>query len=400
MFINGRNGSTSADKNKVKKGFEKMYSFDLIPDRRNSDSVKWNQTPEDVLAMWVADMDFCIPPAIEEAVKTRAAHLYYGYPNTEDHLKEIVAAHYEKTYQIKMDVDWIVLVPTVMPGVTTALKMLGGAFMYSIPMYNHIRMLTDETGLSVVEVPMKKDENCHYTMDIPAMEAALTSEVKAVILCNPHNPVGRMYSQEELEQLQEFCDRHGLLVISDEIHCELALEKKHIPYFAVNEKAAINSVTLSSAGKICNIPGLPMGFAIIPNPEIRKLFEKEQDGRVSSGNVLSLAAYEKAYDGSCDEWKDALREYLRENKNLVEERVAEMPGIKVPHNEGTYLAWLDCSALGLEDPAEFFLKEAKVQVSSGEIYGNMQCVRLNYGCPRAQLAETLDRIEAAVSKLR
>lgn len=377
-----------------------MYSFDRIADRRNSDSVKWNQTPEDVIAMWVADMDFCIPPAIEAAVKERAAHLYYGYPNTEDRLKQIVAAHYEKLYQIKMDTDWIVIVPTVMPGVTNALKMMGGAFMYSVPMYNHIRMLTHETGLEVIEVPMQKDENCHYTMDIAAMEKALTDEVKAVILCNPHNPVGRMYSQEELEQLQVFCEKHDLLLISDEIHCELALEKKHIPYFAVNEKAAMNSVTLSSAGKICNIPGLPMGFAIIPNPQIRHKFQKEQDGRVSSGNVLSLAAYEKAYDGSCDTWKEELRSYLRGNKYYLEAWAEMIPEIRIPRNEGTYLAWLDCSALGLENPADYFLKEAKVQVSSGEIFGNIQCVRLNYGCPRSQLVEALDRMGAAVAKLR
>lgn len=377
-----------------------MYSFDRIADRRNSDSVKWNQTPEDVIAMWVADMDFCIPPAIEAAVKERAAHLYYGYPNTEDRLKQIVAAHYEKLYQIKMDTDWIVIVPTVMPGVTTALRMMGGAFMYSVPMYNHIRMLTDETGLEVIEVPMQKDENCYYTMDIAAMEKALTDEVKAVILCNPHNPVGRMYSQEELEQLQVFCEKHDLLLISDEIHCELALEKKHIPYFAVNEKAAMNSVTLSSAGKICNIPGLPMGFAIIPNPQIRHRFQKEQDGRVSSGNVLSLAAYEKAYDGSCDTWKEELRSYLRGNKYYLEAWAEMMPEIRIPRNEGTYLAWLDCSALELENPADYFLKEAKVQVSSGEIFGNIQCVRLNYGCPRSQLVEALDRMGAAVAKLR
>lgn len=377
-----------------------MYSFDLIPDRRNSDSVKWNRTPEDVLAMWVADMDFCIPPAIEAAVKERAAHLYFGYPNTENALKELVAAHYEKLYQIKMDTEWIVIVPTVMPGVTTALKMQGGSFMYSVPMYNHIRMLSDETGLSVIEVPMQKDVECHYTMDIPAMEAALTAEVKSVVLCNPHNPVGRMYSQEELEELQAFCDKHNLVVISDEIHCELALEKQHIPYFAVNEQAAMNSVTLSSAGKICNIPGLPMGFAIIPNPELRKKFQKEQDGRVSSGNVLTLAAYEKAYDGSCDTWKEELRSYLKKNKYYLESWAERVPEIKIPKNEGTYLSWLDCSALKQEDPAEYFLKEAKVQVSSGEIYGNKQCVRLNYGCPFAQLEDALERIESAVKKLR
>lgn len=143
-----------------------------------------------------------------------------------------------------------------------------------------------------------------------------------------------------------------------------------------------------------------MGFAIIPNPELRQLFEKEQDGRVSSGNVLTLAAYEKAYDGSCDEWKENLRSYLRGNKYYLEAWAEMIPEIRMPKNEGTYLAWLDCSALNLEDPADYFLKEARVQVSSGEIYGDIQCIRLNYGCPRAQLAEALERMENAIRKLR
>lgn len=377
-----------------------MYNFDTFPDRRNTNCVKWDMAAENVIPMWVADMDFCSPPGIVEALAARIAHPCFGYPTGDNEwLKDIVAAHYKKLYRTEVKQEWIVWVPSVISGVVAALQMTGGTFMYSVPMYDHIRKLWKEAKLPVVEVPMKKDENSRFTMDIEAMEAALTPEVKSVILCNPHNPVGRMYTREELEELQKFCKKHNLLLISDEIHCELALEAKHIPYFAVNEDAAKSSITLSSAGKICNIPGIPMGFAIIPDQEVREKLISQQDGRLPSANVLTLAAYEKAYDGSCDEWKEELRARLLKNRNIVMQWVSSVSGITVPRNEGTYLAWLDCSALGLENPAEFFEKEAKVLMSKGEIYGDCQCVRFNYGCPEAQLKEALDRMDQALKKL-
>lgn len=375
------------------------FDFERIPDRRNTDSVKWNMIPEDVIPMWVADMDICAAPVIAEAVADRAAHLYYGYPNTEENLKELIAAHYRKVYQVDVPTEWIVLVPSVIPGLVNALQMMGGAFMYFCPMYDHIRNLYREAKLPVIEVPLRQDENFRFSMDIAGMEAALTPEVTCVVLCNPHNPVGRVYDLEELEALQEFCEKNHLFLISDEIHCELALDKGHIPYFSVNEKAADYSVTLSSAGKICNIPGLPLGFAIIPNKELRDRFAVRLDGLLPCGNVLTLAAYEKAYDGSCDEWKNALREHLRANRDYMEERIAKIPELRMTHNEGTYLSWIDCSALRLPNPAEYFLKEAKVKVSDGTIYGNTQCVRLNFGCPKAQLEEALDRLESSIRKI-
>lgn len=377
-----------------------MYNFDLMPERIGSDSFKWYNLPETVIPMWVADMDFPSAPPILDAVTQRASHPYFGYPWQQDQLKELIIRHYHQKYQANIQPEWIVWVPSVIPGVVTALQMMGGTFMYSVPMYDHIRRLYQEAGLPVIEVPMKKDENCHFTMDLTALEAAVTPEVKSLILCSPHNPLGRVFTEKELTELQNFCRKHNLLIISDEIHCELDLEDRHIPFFSLNEEAAQHSVTLSSAGKICNIPGLPMGFAIIPDENIRSAFIRQQDGLLPCGNVIALAAYEKAYDGSCEEWKEQLRAYLRDNRDLAEAFFRDYPEIKCPHNEGTYLLWLDCSALGLENPAEFFLEKAQVKVSGGEIYGNPQCVRFNYGCPRAQLAEALKRIGKAIRELR
>lgn len=377
-----------------------MYDFDKLPCRAGSDSVKWHEVSGDIIPMWVADMDIQSAPPVVEAAVERASHPYYGYPYNQDELKPLVVAHYEKLYQIKVDPEWIVWIPSVIPGVVTALQMMGGEFMYSVPMYDHIRRLDAEAKLPVTEVPMKRDENCRYTMDMEALEAAVKPEIKSLILCNPHNPVGRVYTREELLELQSFCQKHNLLIISDEIHCELDLEGRHIPFFSLNKEALENSVTLSSAGKICNIPGLPLGFAIIPNADLRAKFVSRQDGLQPSGNVVTLAAYEKAYDGSCDQWKKELREYLAGNRDMAEDCFRKIPEIKLPHNEGTYLLWLDCSDMGLENPSEFFLEKAQVKVCDGEIYGYGQCVRFNYGCPRSQLQETLDRMEKAIEKWR
>ena len=373
-----------------------MYNFDNAPCRAGSDSVKWHVVQDGVLPMWVADMDLSAPPPVVEAIAARAAHPCYGYPYTDDPLKDVVAAHYEKTYGVKVPAEWIVWVPSVIPGVAAAMEMTGGTFMYSVPMYDHIRRLYAETGMPVIEVPMKRDENYRYTLDIPALEAALTPEVTMLLLCNPHNPVGRVFSKEELLELYAFCEKHGLLVISDEIHCEFALDVPHTPFFAVSEAAAQNSITVSSAGKICNIPGLPMGFAIIPNGELRAKFERQQDGLQACPNVITLAAYEKAYDGSCDVWKEELRDYLRINRDLCEETFGKFPELKFPHNEGTYLLWVDCSALGVEDPAAFFLEKARVRVNNGDMYGDSRFIRFNYGCTHAQVTEALARMEKAL----
>lgn len=377
-----------------------MYGFDKRPDRLGSDAYKWNGAAEDVIPMWVADMDIMSPPAIIEAITKRVQHPYYGYPYTQEGLTPLVVDHYKKLYGVRVEKEWILWLPAVIPGVAAALQAIGGIFAYSVPMYDHIRSLGKETGLDCIEVPLGLDGANRYYMDLAVLDTALGAEVKSYVLCSPHNPVGRVFDKAELEGLWSFCAKHGITVISDEIHCELDFENRHIPFFALGGEAAENSVTVSSAGKICNIPGLPLGFAIVPNPKLRAAVARRLEGLQASGNVITLAAYEKAYDGSCDEWKAALRAYLKDNRDMAEARLNAIPELKTTHNEGTYLLWVDCSALGLDDPSDFFLQKARVRLSAGANYGNKDFVRLNFGCPRAQLEEALDRMEAAVASLR
>ena len=373
-----------------------MYNFEKCPDRRHTDSIKWSAAPEGVLPMWVADMDIPAAKPVQEALCERVRHPLFGYPDFEQkELKELVCAHYRKQYDMEVDPKWIVWVPSVMPGVTLAVKLGHGSYTYFVPMYNHIREVTKEAGLPMIEVPMKKTGD-RFTMDFAAMEQAVTPETKTFILCNPHNPVGRCYTKKELLETAAFCEKHDLLLVSDEIHCELVLEGQHTPAFAVSEWAKMNSITLGSQGKIGNIPGLPFGFAIIPNAELRMQFTQGLMGTMACFDVLTLAAYKKLYDGSCDLWKEELREHIRKNRDIVEAWVRRTEGITMPHNEATYLAFLDCRGLSLENPGVFFLKEAKVMLSGGEIYGDPQSVRLNYGCPESQLNEALRRMSQAL----
>lgn len=373
------------------------YHFDSNTDRRGSGSTKWDSTPAGVIPMWCADMDFDVAPPLAEAIQKRAAHPNFGYSvDVVTGLNQKLVNHYRKKFDVEVKPEWIVWVPCVIGGCELAVEMLNGAFLYNTPIYGGQRGVHGSTQLPVVEVPMKVVNN-RYVMDEAAMEAAVTPDMTCFLACNPHNPVGVMYDQEELEQLQRFCTRHNLIVISDEIHCEFQLDKRHIPYFAVNETAAAHSITISSAGKACNIPGLPWGFAIIPDEELRRRYREHLRGHEAPVNVITAAAYEKAFDGSCDEWKAELLDYLRANRGYLEQRIAQMDGLSMPHVEGTYLAWIDCSALQVEDICTFFLEKAKVQVINGSAFApGSKHIRLNFGCPRAQLTEALDRMEEAV----
>lgn len=374
-----------------------MSIFDTEIVRKGTGCAKWDAQGGDYLPMWVADMDFASPAPLIEAVERRVRHGVFGYGVYPEEAAQAVIRHYRKKYDVEVRKEWIVWIPSVMPGATLACRVGGGSLLYNTPMYSHIRKLPKEVKAPVIEVPLE-EHNLRYSFSLPALEAALTPEVGVYILCNPHNPVGRVWTRAELGAIEDFAAAHRLLVISDEIHCELILEGRHIPYFSLSERAAEHSITLSSAGKIANMPGLPMGFAIIPNPALRRRFKEEARGLFSSPNVLTVAAITAAYDGSCEAWKKELLAYLRENRDLVEARVKAMPGLDCIHNEATYLCWIDARAAGLPDPYKFFRDKAGVRLNDGLEYGVPGFVRLNFGCPRKQLTRALDLMEEALRK--
>ncbi|MCC8102944.1 MAG: PatB family C-S lyase [Clostridiales bacterium] len=371
-----------------------MTDFDKVYDRSKTDAIKWSVCREGEIPMWIADMDLAVPEPILDGIRARLEHPFFGYDKAAQNAMSVVIQHYKDTYGCEIEKDWIIATPSVMPTVSLAVQTAGGRMMYCTPMYGHIRKVPEETGLPVTEVPMRV-ENGSYTFDFEAMERAVTPDLKSFVLCNPHNPVGRVFTREELSALVAFCRRHELTLVSDEIHCELVFEGEHVPLFSLSEDAKINTVTTSSAAKTCNIPRIPLAFAIIPDPELRRRVMECCHGSIGRGPTLSAAALVKAYDGSCREWKRELVDYLRANRDYMERRIADIDGISVNHNQATYLAWIDCTGLGVEDPFSFFREKAGVYTNDGKEFGAPGFVRLNFACPRSQLKEALDRMQAA-----
>ena len=374
-----------------------MYDFDKVYDRRNSDAEKWTLCKEGELPMWVAEMEFPIPAPILDAIRKRLEHPFFGYGDVYKGAFSAIVKHYKSAYGCNMSSSWLMGATTVMAAVYAGCLTAGGRVMYCTPMYTHIRKVSRDTGLPVTEVPLKVT-NGRYGFDFEAMEAAITPDTKSFILCNPHNPVGRVFTREELVQLVEFCRRHHLLIVSDEIHCEFVFEGSHIPLFTLGEEMGVDTITVSSCAKICNMPMLPIAFAVIPNASLREKFKESTHGLYGHGSTLHSIAMEKAYDGSCAQWKKELLAYLKDNRDYVEQRIARIPGLSVTHNEATYLAWIDCTETGLEDPYTFFREKALVFLNNGEDFGDSRFVRLNFACPRSQLKEGLDRMENALNR--
>lgn len=375
-----------------------MYDFDrpFINEPRWG-SKKWEKCKNGEIPMFVAVMDFMAPPPVIQALEERLKFHSFGYDNSLDALDEL-PGHYMRKYGCHVEREWILNVLSVMPGVTFAARAAGGEIMYCTPMYSHIRKTPSEAGLKGHEVPMKL-ENGRYVFDYEAMEREYTPAIKSFILCNPHNPIGRVYSRQELTELVHWCRAHNMILIADEIHCEFIFDGEHVPAFSCCPEAAEMTITVSSPNKICNIPRIPMAYVIIPNAQLRERFFEETHACFGRGEALNAAAFRAAYNGSCDEWKRELIDYLRGNRDYMEQRVAAIPGISVLHNEGTYLAWIDCRKLGLDDPKQFFMDKARVLPSGGAEFGDGQCIRLNFGCPRSQLKEALDRMESAIAAL-
>ncbi len=352
--------------------------------RRDTPAIKWAHLPPEVIPLTIADMEFACPLPVLEALRARLDHPILGYEFTAETALNDLPEFYRRRFGCRVPREWLVPVPAVMPGLYRACALAGGAVMYCTPIYNNIRTTGEILSQTTVEVPMKA-ENGIYRMDWEAMEQAVTPEVKSFVLCSPHNPVGRVFTREELQQVIAFCQKHHLLLVSDEIHCEFAFDRPHTPMFTLSPE----SITLTSPGKTCNIPKCSFGVAIIPDPELRRKYTGGMYRMFPQPNIPDGAAFAAAYSPACDGWKDEMLAYLKENRDYLE---AQLPGVF--HAEGTYLAWMD---LG-KSPEELEQK-AKVRLGRGESYmdGAGTLVRMNFACPREILAEAIERIRRILS---
>jgi cystathionine beta-lyase len=400
------------------------HDFDVEVSRRDSNSVKWEFTQSDedllrweqtdrffgkdrVLPMWVADMDFRSPRPVLDALVARAQHGIYGYTAPTQAFYESVVRWMKKRHGWAIQPEWICITPGVVP----ALNMLVRAFACSgdrvliqPPVYYPFYGAVENNGAQLAANPLVY-ENRRYRMDLADLEAKCRNpKVKLAILCSPHNPVGRVWTRDELVRFGEVCAENGVLVISDEIHGDLIYTGRvFTPFASISEAFALNSVTCTSPSKTFNLAGLQTSCIIIPDPHLRTRFNRvlQSDGLLGIG-AFGVVALQAAYDYG-EGWLRQLLDYLEGNLNYLEDYVAEhIPQLTVVHPEGTYLVWLDCRALRLDKwrLKQLMLEEARVYLDEGFIFGpeGEGFERINIACPRSLLVEALERISGAVTR--
>jgi cystathionine beta-lyase len=360
--------------------------------------MKWGRYADDVLPLWVADMDFAAPPPVIAALQARLDHGVFGYGLETEELNQAVVNYVQRRYGWEIESDWLVWLPGLVSGLNVVCKAIDGGVFTATPVYppfmsapkNEQRALATQALLDTPE---------GWGWDFEATDKLLAeSGSKLWLLCHPHNPVGRAWRDDELAQIAQLTKKHDLVVCSDEIHCDLVLapQHRHKPFAMLGEDAAQRSITLMAPSKTYNIPGLGAAWAVISNPALRQQFAQAMQGIVPHPNVMGMAATAAALN-ECDAWREALLDYLRGNAKVVEDWVAATPGLRMHAVEATYLAWIDaseyCRTHGFADPQAWF-SSAGVALSAGQDF-SPDCsgfVRLNFGCPQALLRQALARL--------
>ena len=391
------------------------YNFDEVVDRTNHHSVKWDEMktkfgdiPNEVLPMWIADMEFRSPKPVIEAIKKAAKHGIFGYTSRPDSYYQAIIEWMERRHNWKVKKDWLAYSPGVVPALSLIIRAFcqpGDKVVVQPPVYYPFFRVIENNGCHIVNNPLKLS-NKKYFMDYHDLEKKIDDpRVKLLILCSPHNPVGRVWQKEELIILGEICLEHNIIVVSDEIHADILFEGyKHLPFASISPAFSHHSITCTAPSKTFNLAGLQTSTIIIPNKKYYKLYNNALDSlALDENNVFGLVALEAAYRYG-EEWLEQLLSYLNENlKFLMKYFKERIPRIKVIKPEGTYLVWLDCRQLGLsaKDLNNFMLKKAGVALDDGDWFGTEGegFMRINIACPRSVLEEGLKRIERAVNSL-
>jgi cysteine-S-conjugate beta-lyase len=378
-------------------------SFDEVVDRRHSDSCKWREYDADVLPLWVADMDFPAPEAVVRALRRRVEHGVFGYGEEPRRLREAIIGHLAHRFRWEVAPSALVLLPGVVTAVNLACRAFGtpgAGVLVQPPVYPPILEAPLNAGMQRVDAPLTADASGRYAPDPAAFTEAITPQTRLFLLCSPHNPVGRVFTRDELAKMAESCLQRGVLICSDDIHCDLLLGgMAHTPIAALDAEIAKRTITLMAPSKTYNIAGLGFAVAVIPDPALRAAFLAAGRGLVPGVNLMGMVAAQAAYEEGAA-WLGECLEYLRGNRDYVLDFVrSRMPGVRLFPPEGTHLAWLDCRLAGLPGNAQaFFLKSARVALNDGASFGpgGEGFVRLNFACPRATLAAALERMAQAM----
>lgn len=377
--------------------------FDHIIDRTAQHAFKWlKYKDQDIIPMWVADMDFKCAAPIVDAVTELAQQGIYGYVHPNDYPQAKVAIQHwlSQQHQWDVDLDWIVWTPGVVPAFNIACQAYceaGDKVIVQTPNYppmraapnlNHLQRL--ELGAKLTKSEISGEQR--YTLDFEALETfAADPKCKLFILCNPMNPMGSVLTEEELNRVVSICNQHDVVLCSDEIHCDLVLDEtaKHIPASSI-EAIKDRSLTLMAASKTFNIAGLATSFAIIPDATIRQRFVSQSTGISPWVTIMGMVATEKAFT-ECDQWYQSMLAYIRGNRDYLFRQINRLPGLKMLRPQATYLAWVDATGLGVDSPQKHY-EEKGIGFSPGVDFGNKNYVRINYGCPRSYIDEALIRM--------
>ena len=379
------------------------FDFDIPVDRRGTHSLRWEKyAGRDVIPLWVADMDFRSPPAVIDALRRRVEHGVYGYTLPPPELSALIVERMQRLYRWAIDPDWIVYLPGVVSGLYLAASRLTRAEEHILspsPVYYHLFRAAQTAPRAWSDVTMVLERG-RWVWDEDRLAASVLPNSRMLMLCSPHNPGGTIFSRDELERIAAFATQHDLLICSDEIHCDLLLDQgtPHVPIASLAPEISRRSITLMAPSKTFNLAGTGFAFAIIEDAGLRKAFSFDLKKSVHDATLFGYEAALAAYrDGQ--PWLDALLDYLRGNRDLLEAAVARLPGVEMAHLASTYLAWIDCSGLGLADPDAHFLRHG-LGLSPGADFGAPRFVRLNIGTQRSVLANALVRFERAVLNAR
>ena len=380
---------------------DSCFDFDRSVERRDTASMKWDKYKgKDIIPLWVADMDFCSPPAVIDALQRRIAHGVFGYTIPPPDLNKIVVAMLEAEYGWSVQPQWLVWLPGLVTGLNVACRAVGednDAVMTATPVYPPFLSAPGNSRRRLVKVPLREQQN-RWGFDFDRLESAITPDTRLFLLCNPHNPVGRVFTHDELKVLAAICEKHNIVICSDEIHCGLLLDsdKTHIPTATLAPEVAQRTITLMSPSKTFNLPGLGCAFAVISEEKLRCRFIAATAGIVPLVNAMGFTAAAAAYR-DCSDWQAGLLDYLRANRNHVAQAIKAMPLLSLAPVEATYLAWIDIRSSDLRNPVKFF-EDAGVGLQDGLEFDGRGFVRLNFGCARALLEKALKRMASAMTR--
>lgn len=374
-----------------------MSRFDTVIDRRKSDSTKFNKyLDQDILPLWVADMDFAAPPLVLEALRERVDHGVFGYTEPAEALVEEIQHRLRRLYQWDVEAEAIVFLPGVVPGLNLAARAFaapGEGVMTVTPIYTPFMDAAGFAGRNTIKVPADAIDG-RWMLPWAGLERA-ADEARVFLFCNPWNPVGRVLGHSEVERVVDLCIANDLVLVSDEIHCDLVFDgRTHVPAATISPSAREVTVTLLAPSKTFNLAGFGGSFAVIQNEALRDRFSAEMRGIVPNVNIMAYTSMLSAYR-DCEDWYRELIGYLEGNRDYLAAALAPLPGISMNQVEGTYLAWLDVSSLALNDPPGFF-EQGGLGMSEGARYDDERFMRLNFGCPRSVLESAVTRFHRLI----